>query len=96
MTIAKFSKWAIFTALILAGSMGAPLQAQAAGRGGGQDIIVFDIVDSVQEDQSAAGGGVGGDIIVFDIVDSFAEDSSDTEESGFQPDPEYKYVPVRR
>ena len=89
MTFAKFSKWAIFTALIVAGSMGTPTQAQAADVGVG-------IVDSPHEDQSAAGRGGGQDIIVFDIVDSFADDSGDAEESNFQPDPEYKYVPVRR
>ena len=45
--------------------------------GGGGDIIVWDIVDSVAKAESRpAGGGGGGDIIVFDIVDNVAKAES--------------------
>lgn len=95
MNIAKFSKWAIFTALIVAGSMGAPHQAQAAGGGdggGGGHIVVFDIVDSSHDDQSAIDGGDSQDT----VVDSVSDETGKAEASSYQPDPEYKYVPVRR
>lgn len=47
--------------------------------GGGADIIVFDIVDSVADDQNAASrpaGGGGGDIVVFVIIDAVAQQNT--------------------
>ncbi|MBW4436897.1 MAG: hypothetical protein KME04_07165 [Pleurocapsa minor GSE-CHR-MK-17-07R] len=70
----KFFKTLAVSALLaalVAGASGASAQDGRSVKGGGGDIIIFDIVDSVQRaSRPAGGGGVGGDIIVFDIVDS--------------------------
>lgn len=63
---------ALLVAVIASTEQSAQAQTRPAG-GGGQDIIVFDIVDSVTKASRPAGGGGGDDIIVFDIIDSISD-----------------------